>query len=113
MIEQSIARGGNSPGLKPSDGPLIVVLFYTSWESASDDKRVFDVNKEALQNIDDEARSKNVSASYRYMNYMFTYQDPITSYGPESKEHLRTVSAKYDPGGFFQVAGLGPFKLSK
>ncbi|RYP64890.1 hypothetical protein DL769_006498 [Monosporascus sp. CRB-8-3] len=113
MIEQSIARGGNSLGLKPSDGPLVVVLFYTSWDSPSDDKKVYDVNKEALQNIDDEAQSKNVSASYRYMNYTFTDQDPIGSYGPESKAHLQTVSAKYDPEGFSQVAGAGPFKLSK
>ncbi|RYP61823.1 hypothetical protein DL771_009989 [Monosporascus sp. 5C6A] len=111
LIEQSISRGGNSLGLKASDGPLVVVLFYTSWESPSDDKKVYEVNKEALGTIDSEAQSKKVSAAYRYLNYTFTHQDPISSYGPESKAHLQAVSTKYDPEGFFQTAGVGPFKL--
>ncbi|KAI1503598.1 FAD-binding domain-containing protein [Biscogniauxia marginata] len=113
IIEQSIVRGGNSLGLKPSDGPLVVVLFYTSWDSPSDDEKVYDVNKTALKDIDDEAQRKDVSAPYRYLNYAFTYQDPMSSYGPESKAHLQAVSAKYDPEGFFQAAGAGPFKLPK
>ncbi|OTB00881.1 hypothetical protein M426DRAFT_75490 [Hypoxylon sp. CI-4A] len=111
LIEQSQIQGGNSLGLNPSDGPLVVVLLYTSWDSSSDDEIVYDTNKEALGRIDDKAKSKNVSASYRYMNYSFFHQDPISSYGPESKAHLQTVSAKYDPEGFFQVAGAGPFKV--
>ncbi|KAI1653887.1 FAD-binding domain-containing protein [Daldinia decipiens] len=113
MIEQSIARGGNSLGLKPSDGPLIVILFYNSWDSPEHDEKVYDVNKKALEVIDKEAQSRSVSAAYRYLNYAFTHQDPISSYGPESKAHLQAVSAKYDPEGFFQIAGVGPFKLSK
>ncbi|RYP26836.1 hypothetical protein DL768_011554 [Monosporascus sp. mg162] len=113
LIEHSISRGGNSLGLKASDGPLVVVLFYTSWDSPSDDEKVYEVNKEALETIDSEAQSKEVSTAYRYLNYTFTHQDPISSYGPESKAHLQAVSAKYDPEGFFQTAGVGPFKLWK
>ncbi|RYO88963.1 hypothetical protein DL764_008653 [Monosporascus ibericus] len=101
LIEQSISRGGNSLGLKTSDGPLVVVLFYTSWDSPSDDKIVYEVNKEALETIDSEAQRKKVSAAYRYLNYTLTHQDPISSYGSESKTHLQAVSAKYDPEGFF------------
>lgn len=113
MIEQSIARGGNSLGLKPSDGPLVVVLFYTSWDNPSDDQKVYDIIEEALKNIDNKAQRRNKSAAfYRYLNYSFKYQDPISSYGPESKAHLQAVGEKYDPEGFFQIAGAGPFKLS-
>lgn len=111
ISEQSVARGGNSLGLKDTDGPLVVILFYTSWDNPSDDKEVFQINKKALEDIDNEAQSKGVSVSYRYLNYAFPHQDPISSYGPESKAHLRAVSAKYDPDGFFQTAGAGPFKL--
>lgn len=113
MIKQSVARGGNSLGLKPSDGPLVVVLLYTSWDNSSDDEMVYDVNKGALENIDKEAQKRDVYASYRYLNYAFTHQDPIGSYGPVSKAHLKSVSAKYDPEGFFQTTGAGSFKLSK
>ncbi|KAI5923884.1 FAD-binding domain-containing protein [Camillea tinctor] len=113
IIQQSMARGGNSLGLKPSDGPLVIVLFYSSWDSPSDDKKVYDVNEEAIENIDKEAQRKNVAARYRYLNYASATQDPISSYGPDSKAHLQTVSAKYDPEGFFQTAGAGLFKLAK
>ncbi|ROV87431.1 hypothetical protein VSDG_09840 [Cytospora chrysosperma] len=113
IFEQSVARGGNSLGLRNSDGPLVVVLFYTSWDNSSDDEEVFQINKKALEDIDNEAQSKGVSASYRYLNYAFPHQDPISSYGPESKAHLQAVSAKYDPDGFFQTAGAGPFKLQR
>ncbi len=111
MMEQSIARGGNSLGLKPSGGPLVVVIFFTSWDNLSDDEKVYRVIKGALRNIDEKANSRDLSASYRYLNCAFTHQDPIRSYGPESKAHLRAVGAKYDPSGFFQTAGSGPFKL--
>lgn len=113
MIEKSIADGGDSLGLKPSDGPLVVLLLYTSWDNPSDDEKVYQVNKETLRKVDDEAQAKNVSASYRYLNYAFTDQDPISSYGSESQARLQDVSAKYDPEGFFQTSGAGPFKLSQ
>lgn len=111
MMDKSISHGGNSMGLKPQDGPVVVMLFYTSWDSASDDERVYDVNKEALASIEDESRKKNVSATYRYLNYAFTQQDPFASYGSEAKAELLRVSAKYNPDGFFQSAGAGPFKI--
>lgn len=111
IMENSISRGGNSMGLKPEDGPVVVVLFYTSWDSASDDELVYNVNKDALASIEKEAQSNDVFSSYRYLNYAFPHQDPFSSYGPEAKAELLRVSAKYDPDGFFQSAGAGPFKL--
>lgn len=113
MIAQSLAQGGNSLGLTPEDGPLVVVLLYTSWDKASDDGRVYDINKEALKHIEEEALKKGLSNQYRYMNYTFTHQDPIDSYGEKSKERLRSASERYDPDGFFQSVGAGPFKISK
>ncbi|KAI1094458.1 FAD-binding domain-containing protein [Rostrohypoxylon terebratum] len=113
LIDHSIAHGGNSLGLKPKDGPLVVVLFYTSWDNASDDDLVYNVNKEAISTLEEEAQDKNALSSYRYLNYTFPHQDPFTSYGPESKAQLLKTSAKYDPDGFFESAGAGPFKLRK
>ena len=43
-------RGGNSLGLKPSDGPLVVVLFYSSWDSPSDHNLVYAINMKACEN---------------------------------------------------------------
>jgi hypothetical protein len=111
MIEQSNARGANAIGLEPSDGPLVVVLLYTSWDEASETDRIYQVNQEALANIEKVAEAKAVSSSYRYLNYAFTHQDPFGGYGDASKTKLREVSAKYDSDGFFQSAGAWPFKL--
>ena len=113
LIEQSVAKGGNATGLKPLDGPLIVILFYSSWDSSGDDDKVFAANKEVLAAIEKESQSKGLFAPLVYLNYAWEHQDPISGYGEDSKLRLQAVSKKYDPDGFFQVAGAGPFKLFK
>lgn len=111
LISQSIARGGNATGLTPSDGPLVVVLFYVSYDSPADDEKVIAVAKQALQVIEEEARNRDVYHPWVYLNYAFPHQDPIGSYGAESQAQLQKVGKKYDPEGFFQVVGAGSFKL--
>lgn len=113
IIRNSISRGGNSLGLESKDGPLVVVLFYTSWDNPSDDELVYGVNKDTIASIEEEAHKKKVSASYRYLNYAFAGQDPFASYGSATKDQLLKVSMKYDPDGFFDSAGAGPFKLGR
>lgn len=113
LMERSIVKGGNSLGLNPSDSPVVVVLFYTSWDKPNDDRKVYDVNKEALENIDNEAKNRDVSAIYRYSSYTSPEKALFGSFGPESKRYLKTITTKYDPDGFFQITGAGPFKLSK
>ncbi|KAI1451455.1 FAD-binding domain-containing protein [Annulohypoxylon moriforme] len=111
LVKNAAVRGKNALGLGLEDVPLVVVLFYTSWDNASDDELVYDVNKSVIAEVEKEAQSKNVSASYRYLNYASPHQGSFDSYGPESKAQLLKVSAKYDPDGFFQTARAGPFKL--
>jgi hypothetical protein len=111
MIEQSEARGTNAINLKTSDGPLVVILLYASWDEASGTDRVYKVNQEAFGKIEKEAEAKSASATYRYLNYAFLHQDAIFSYGNASKTKLREVGARYDPDSFFQTAGAWPFKL--
>jgi hypothetical protein len=111
MIEQSNARGANVINLGKSDGPLVVILLYTSWDDASETDRVYKINQGVLGNVEKEAKAKSVSATYRYLNYAFPHQDAIASYGDASKTKLREVSAKYDPDGYFQTVGAWPFKL--
>lgn len=112
LIQRSVANGGNSLGLRPSDGPLVVILLYSSWDKSSDDEKIYDANKDALRAIEAKARESDASSPFLYMNYAFPrHQDPITSYGPESTAQLQAVSKKYDPEGFFQRSGVGPWKL--
>ncbi|KAI0393852.1 hypothetical protein F5Y17DRAFT_476367 [Xylariaceae sp. FL0594] len=112
LIKQSDLHGGNSLGLTPSDGPLVVVLLYTSWANARSDALINEVNRSVLADIEAHAREKGAYSPYLYMNYAYPgRQDAIASYGLESKARLRDVSESYDPDGFFQKAGVGPWKI--
>lgn len=64
-----------------------------------------------VADIEAEAGRTGVGVPYRFMNYADVKQDPVASYGEESRRHLRAVSKKVDPEGFFQKA-VGGFKLS-
>jgi hypothetical protein len=101
----------NSLGLDPKEGPLVLFLLYTSWSNNVDDEVVMRANKEVLGNIEKEAKGMGQLSPYKYMNYAYPGQDPISSYGPEIKQKLQAVSQKYDPAGFFQKAVSGGFKL--
>ncbi|KAI9147316.1 FAD-dependent monooxygenase CTB5 [Paramyrothecium foliicola] len=111
VIQASNKRGGNSLWLKASDGPLVVVLFYTSWDNAGDDDKIIASNRAALEKIDAEAYKKGIASPYRWLQYGYPHQDVMASYGSESLEQLRTISKKCDSDDFFQKAGTGLFKL--
>lgn len=111
LLEKSIFSGGNSLGLQHSNGPLVSVLFYSVWKNKSDDDLVLGTMKQTLERVKQEAKSKEMLVPYVYMNYAFSHQDPVGSYGDENKERLHGVSKKYDPEGLFQKGCPGGFKL--
>ncbi|XXG99430.1 hypothetical protein Hte_005769 [Hypoxylon texense] len=111
LIEQSETTGGNSLGLKSSDGPLVSLLLLSYWKNKSDDDAVITFMKEALEKMKQDAASREQLVPFVYMNYAWTHQDPINSYGVENKKRLQKASKKYDPEGLFQKACPGGFKL--
>ncbi|KAH8766058.1 hypothetical protein F5883DRAFT_460895 [Diaporthe sp. PMI_573] len=111
LMEQSEATGGNSLGLKSSDGPLVSLLLLSYWQNRDDDDTVISFMKESLEKMKQDAASRQQLLPFVYMNYAWTHQDPINSYGPENKKKLQDASKKYDPQGVFQKACPGGFKL--
>ncbi|KAF2191954.1 hypothetical protein K469DRAFT_696029 [Zopfia rhizophila CBS 207.26] len=103
--------GSNSLGLDPAEGPLICLLLYASWDNSSGDSKVIDENNILLEAINKEVEAKGLLSPYRYTNYAFTHQDPISSYGNDVKAEVQAVSRKYDPEDFFQAAVHGGFKF--
>jgi hypothetical protein len=112
LLQQSIAKGGNSLGLDPSTGPAVSVLLLTYWTDRSDDHRILVAMKGALEGIRAQAVEKGTALDFVYLNYAFSFQDPIGSYGAKNKQKLQEVSKKYDPDGLFQRGVPGGFKLS-
>jgi len=83
LLQASATSGGNSLGLDPSNGPLVSVLLLSYWKNKSDDDDVLSFMTTTLEKIKEEAASRDTLVPYVYMNYAFTGQDPIGSYGEE------------------------------
>ncbi|MCJ1314669.1 hypothetical protein MMC25_008351 [Agyrium rufum] len=111
LLVQSAIRGGNSLGLNPRSGPLVLVQLYFGWSNSTDDALVSRVGEKLIGDIDNAALAKGKSSTYKYLNYADKSQDPIAGYGKASKYNLQAVSKKYDPDRVFQNQVPGGFKL--
>lgn len=111
LLEKSASNGGNSLGLNTNNGPLVSVLLMSIWKNKSDDDVVLDFTRNAIKDIKLKAEARNTLVPYVYMNYAFSHQDPVGSYGAENHEKLQVASKKYDPEGLFQKGCPGGFKL--
>ena len=111
IISKAKAQGGNSLGLDPSEGALVLCLLSASWSEASDDNVVGSTGKKLFDDIKQTAVSKGLFNKFEYLNYAASFQDPIAGFGPEMQKRLQAVSQKYDPTRFFQTTVPGGFKL--
>ncbi|KAI0887005.1 FAD-binding domain-containing protein [Annulohypoxylon maeteangense] len=111
LLEKSFQNGGNCLGLEATLKPLVSVLLLSYWQNVGDDGKILEMMGNALEKIKSEAASREQLVPYVYMNYAFDNQDPVGSYGEDSKRLLMAVSKKYDPEGLFQKGCPGGFKL--
>ncbi|KAI9841211.1 MAG: hypothetical protein M1837_000938 [Sclerophora amabilis] len=109
--QHSVDRGGNSLGIPPSEGPLVLVLLTVSWDDAADDERIDVASKSWFNRIKAAANAMGLGNDWIYLNYAAPWQKPIDGYGAANKARLQSVSRKYDPSGLFQKAVPGGFKL--
>ena len=92
LLESSASKGGNSLGLKPSDGPIVSIALLMYWSNASDDEVILSTVKTLLENIEREAVARKQALDFKFMNYSLDSQDPIGSYGAENKKRLQEAS---------------------
>lgn len=111
LMEKSEALGGNIFGLDASQGPLVFVLALTWWKNKQDDEKIISTFKGVLDKVDQIAAEKGTASPYKYLNYAWTSQEPIKSYGAENVDFLKRASQEYDPNGLFQKGVPGGFKL--
>ncbi|PYI13107.1 hypothetical protein BO99DRAFT_477960 [Aspergillus violaceofuscus CBS 115571] len=111
LLEKSEQQGGNSLGLTATEGPLVPLLLLSYWKNSSDDAAVLGVMQTALAKIKAEATARNQHVPFEFLNYAWSSQDPVTSYGSENKSQLQAVSREFDPEGVFQKLVPGGLKL--
>ena len=111
ILTKSEQKGGNSLGLSPGDGPIVITLLNTVHQSPDDDDRVRNTVLDLIEKIDAVSANQGKSARYRFMNYGYKTQAILQGYGPDSLNELRRTAKKYDPEGFFQDIVTTGFKL--
>ncbi|KAI1350260.1 FAD-binding domain-containing protein [Xylaria sp. FL0043] len=110
---RAVSAGVNSLGLSPNVTDIVLVDLIVGWDDVADD----DYMMAFIQNLANKQVQwlvqKGVHDSFIYLNYAGQQQDPIGSYGTNGriKDHLQSVSKKYDPSGIFQHRVPGGFKL--
>jgi FAD/FMN-containing dehydrogenase len=110
QLTQMQKKGGNALGLRPTDGPILLINLSTRWDNAEDDARVLQANANVVRRFEQEAARRGMDEKYLYMNYASQYQDVIGSYKDNAK--LKSIAAKYDPKQVFQILQPGYFKLN-
>ena len=111
ITSKSALTGGNSLGLDPAKGPLVLLQLPIWWEDTSDDVLIETVSRNLVNDIDNEAKARGLHSDFIYLNYATKGQDPIAGYGIESIQNLSAASYKYDPSRMFQRQVPGGFKL--
>ncbi len=112
LLKKTEESGGKVLSLNSADGSLTSLQFLLHWKDKKDDELILKTTQELAEQVDADAAARGTAVPYKYLNYAFTGEDPIGSYGPENKKFLQEVSKKFDPEGFFQKAVPGGFKLS-
>ena len=113
LLHQTASRGGNSLGLSPDNGPLVILLLNSVHSNKTDDSTIVEAVTGLLEDINRLAAERGVAERYRFMNYAFKGEKPIDGYGPENVRKLQAASEKYDQSGFFQERVPGGFKLPR
>ena len=108
---ETVRLGGNSLGLDPSDGPLVLFLLSYNWANAVDDQAVDTAAQSLLAAIDTAARNAGMYNKFKYLNYAASWQKPITGYGEANVRRLQAASKEYDATGLFQDRCPGGFKV--
>jgi len=104
-------NGGNSLGLSPDTGPLVMCLMSVTWKNIAEDAQATELATSLFDKIESEAKQNGLFNHFKYLNYAAPSQDVIGGYGEASAARLRAASRKYDPHGLFQNAVPGGYKL--
>ena len=97
--------------LKAEDGALVSILLLNWWKNKADDDLIIGTFRSTLEKIDADATARGTAVPYKFMNYAYNFQNPISSYSTALHDKLREMSKCYDPSGIFQKGVTGGFKL--
>ncbi|KAF9773130.1 hypothetical protein IL306_009104, partial [Fusarium sp. DS 682] len=104
-------NGGNTLGLEPSDGPLMLVQLTTTWEDSQLDALIEDSSRQLVVKIESMAEKRGLGNGFIYMNYAGSTQQMQKLYGKRKQRKLRQIARKWDPQGKLARLWRGYFKV--
>lgn len=110
-LRASQERGGNSMGLSPDDGPMVMIHFLTSWDDAALDETILRSTRRLVRKAEETTRQLGAYRPFVYMNYGGEWQDVMPRYGMANYIALLRTSLRYDPRRDLQRLWRGYFKL--
>ncbi|OBT40884.1 hypothetical protein VE00_08801 [Pseudogymnoascus sp. WSF 3629] len=113
VLQAMQKNGGNAMGLKPSNGPLIMISFPTSWTKAQNDELVYGSTRKLIADIEAKAKEYKVYTPFVYMNYADIKQEVQRGYGKENYARLVCIARKYNRQGKLAQLWKGYFKLNR
>ncbi|KAK2035093.1 FAD binding domain-containing protein [Colletotrichum zoysiae] len=113
IVDHGLKNGGNSMGLEDvvADGPSLMWLIALTVDTAKNQKIILPLALEYREEIDSYAKSLGLYKGWKYLNYAWKDQRPLSSHGRETVGFLKSVSEVYDPHGVFQKLRQTGFKL--
>ncbi|KAF4997429.1 hypothetical protein FGRMN_3793 [Fusarium graminum] len=111
VLSEMQKNGGNALGLKPSNGPLMIVQLSTSWEDAELDDAIEHSSGELIAEVEKMAKKRGLDNGYVYMNYAGSTQQVQQRYGKENLRKLKKIAGKWDPEDKLKRLWKGYFKL--
>ncbi|KAK6840518.1 hypothetical protein PG995_016272 [Apiospora arundinis] len=105
------ATTSNFFGLRPEDGPLVIVETCHNWHEAADDPFAFEMIDAFLRDVDRVASERGLGSRWVFPNYAQPDEKVIQAYGDDRLTQLKRVASRWDPDGFFQKRVVGGFKI--
>lgn len=110
-LKASQQRGGNSMGLSPEHGPMVMMHFLTGWDDKALDKVILESTRELVRAAEKKTQQLGAHRQFVYMNYGGEWQNVLQRYGPENYIRLLQTSLRYDPWRDLQRLWKGYYKL--
>ncbi|KAI0503101.1 FAD-binding domain-containing protein [Xylaria bambusicola] len=111
LLENYENAGGNAAAIRPSDGPLFVLLINPIWALPEDDGGIFKAVGELVTELKRLARERGLLHRYVFTNYGHCGDRALSGYSEESVKKLVATSKRVDPLGIIQPGVSGGFKL--
>ncbi|PHH92643.1 hypothetical protein CDD83_6413 [Cordyceps sp. RAO-2017] len=111
VVDAMQKNGGNALGLKPSDGPLMIVQISVQWSDKNLDSVVEGSSQSLIEDVETLSKARGLFRGFIYMNYAGKSQDVFGRYGRESYDRLKKTAFRWDPNGLLEDLWKGYFQV--